>query len=180
MSAGIRLAWEVVRPGARRRDTAWTLLRTLLPPSTALSNPCPRCGGPHGPVRTGGPYLASVSYAGGIAVVGVVAADAASAFGIDAEPDGERGRLTRVLSATASVRDWIRIEAVLKADGRGLRVDPARVRIEEADAAWTALLDGTAYLGADLAGPPGILVSAAMITGPRRGAMAAATGRATP
>jgi len=160
----VRVAWAEVPDHAGRRAVAWALLRGLLPPQARLSNPCPRCGGPHGPVRVAGaPFLASVSYAGGTAVAGVVPAAVASAFGIDAEPDRDAADLAGVLGPAASVRDWTRVEAALKADGRGLRVDPARVRVAEAAGGWSAVVPGApAFSGRELPGPPGVLVGAAV------------------
>jgi 4'-phosphopantetheinyl transferase len=88
---------------------------------------CATCGGEHGrPVLGGSRALdglhASVTHAGD-AVVVAVSAD--GPIGIDAEP---RGRAT---PPGMTLAGWVRIEAVLKADGRGLRVDPARVRFAD-------------------------------------------------
>jgi 4'-phosphopantetheinyl transferase len=85
---------------------------------------CATCGGAHGrPVLGGSRALdglhASVAHAGGIVVVAV---SADGPIGIDAEP---RDRDT---PPGMTLAGWVRIEAVLKADGRGLAVDPARVR----------------------------------------------------
>ena len=107
------------------------------PASLRVVQSCPDCGGPHGrpvlyagedPLRLG----ASVSHARGLTVA-VVAAGAS--VGIDAErvDDGTaRARdLDRLLAvASDPLLDWNRREAVLKADGRGLRVDPALVSID--------------------------------------------------
>lgn len=171
----VRLAWERVAPGTPRRETAWRLLRELAP-GARLSNPCPRCGGDHGPVRLDGGELgaeveASVTYAGDFAIVGIVARSAASALGIDAEtgtdPQRDAAGLGGILGEgrPADLRTWTRVEAALKADGRGLRVDAALVEVTEHEHGWTARVpDRSAPLdGVDLEGPPGILVSAAVI-----------------
>jgi 4'-phosphopantetheinyl transferase len=78
--------------------------------------------------------LASISYAGDLVVVAVAEASHVLAVGVDAERT-ERDRTERlrgviVPGRTTSLRHWTRVEAVLKADGRGLAVEPARVRIE--------------------------------------------------
>ncbi len=158
--------------GTPRRDVAWSLLRELLPPGATIDNPCPRCGGPHGPVRIqGAPATASVTYAAGRALVAVcTGADAAgiAALGIDAEPiiDARRDAagLTGVLGAgEASVRSWTRVEAALKADGRGLRVDPATVTVDEEPGGWTARVPGGGTIsGWDAAGPADLVVSVAV------------------
>lgn len=170
MSA-VRLAWAPVPAGTPRREIAWGLLRELVP-GALLSNPCPRCGGPHGPVRVeGAEVAASVTYAGDHAIVGVVALSQATALGIDAElavdPQRDAAGLSGVLGEgrPADVRAWTRVEAALKADGRGLRVDPALVEVTEGVGNWTARVPGRAVevSGFDLAGPPGTIVSAAVV-----------------
>lgn len=169
--SGIEVRWTWAPAGAARRDVAWELLRTLLPdPAARITNACDRCGGPHGRVRaeqTG--MLAAVAYAGGYAFVCVAPETVAAAVGIDAEAltDGRRDAagLTGVVrpGETASVRDWTRIEAVLKADGRGLSVDPSHVAVTEQDSAWTAVVADSVreYVGAEVVGPPGFVVSVA-------------------
>lgn len=166
----VRLAWRVVASGEARRDVAWDLLRGMLAPGSGLSNPCARCGGPHGPVRTtDASARPAVAYAGRVAVVAV--ADAGTgAFAIDAEAETDPVRdsagLGGVLGRRQGVRlrDWVRTEAALKADGRGLRVDPGAVAIVAVGpTAWTAVVpDRPPLEGWDLDGPPGILVSAAV------------------
>ena len=87
---------------------------------------CATCGGPHGrPVLGGSRALdglhASVAHAGD-AVVVAVSAD--GPIGIDAE------QRDREAPPGFALAEWVRIEAVLKADGRGLLVDPSLVRVE--------------------------------------------------
>lgn len=169
---GVRVAWRAVADGIPRRDVAWDLLREQLPPGAVIDNPCPRCGGPHGPVRIrGAQATASVTYAGGRAVVAVCSgADVAgiAALGIDAEPLDDARRdaagLAGVLGpGEASVRSWTRVEAALKADGRGLRVDPATVGIEEHPGGWTARVPGGGTMsGWDAAGPDDLVISVAV------------------
>jgi 4'-phosphopantetheinyl transferase len=169
---GVRIAWRAVADGMPRRDVAWELLRERLPPGAAIDNPCPRCGGPHGPVRIrGARAVASVTYAGGRAIVALCAGEDAAglrAVGIDAEPVQDARRdaagLAGVLGpGEASVRTWTRVEAALKADGRGLRIDPATVRIEEHPGGWTARVpDGEPVIGWDAAGPDDLVISVAV------------------
>lgn len=137
---------------------------------------CPACGGDHGPpVVRDADVRASVSYAGHLVVA---AMGGVARLGIDVESelrdvpkDRERaedmGRLLGV-RASGAIRRWTQIEAVLKADGRGLRVDPARVRIVGSSARVAD--DPTArYRLRPIAGPPGFCISVAWSTGlPRR------------
>jgi 4'-phosphopantetheinyl transferase len=76
---------------------------------------------------------ASVAYAGDAMVVAV---SADGPIGIDAEPRG------REAPPGMTLVDWVRIEAVLKADGRGLLVDPSRVRFDADASGTTAWIDG--------------------------------------
>jgi 4'-phosphopantetheinyl transferase len=117
---------------------------------------------------------ASVTYAGGLAIVCVADAAAVAAVGIDAEAerDGRRDPLgmTGVVRTgeVSTIREWTRIEAALKADGRGLRVDPATVHVIDSHGSaacqWTATVEGSerVFLGVPVAGPPGIIVSLAV------------------
>jgi 4'-phosphopantetheinyl transferase len=155
-----------------RREVAWSLLRDLVP-GAALTNVCARCGGPHGAVRVAGAEVAaSVTYAGRFAIVGVVSSDEADALGIDAELAVDEQRdaagLTGVLGPghDVDVRAWTRVESALKADGRGLRVDPALVEVTTREAGgWIARVPDRAepVIGCDLDGPAGVLVSAAIV-----------------
>ncbi len=171
----VDVAWAEVPSGSPRREHAWRLLTRMLPAGAALSNPCPRCGGPHGPVVvSGAPFVASVTYAGGFAIAAVAATRDAAALGIDAEPEHDPRRdaagMAGVLGdGEASVRDWVRVEAALKADGRGLRVEPATVAVTADTEGWTAVVPGgDVYAGRDLPGPPGLLVSVAVLSPARR------------
>jgi 4'-phosphopantetheinyl transferase len=164
----LRLAWARVPDGGARRSVAWALIGDLVP-GAVLSNPCARCGGDHGPVRiAGAEFEASVAYAGDHAVVATVSRAEASAVGIDAElvddPQRDAAGLAGVLGdRPADVRAWTRVEAALKAAGRGLRIDPALVDVVGSAASWTARLPGRAgdLAGVDLDGPRGVVLSAA-------------------
>lgn len=168
MPLEVMIAWRTIPDGSPRRDTAWALLTDLLPAGASLTNPCPRCGGPHGPVRvTGADAAASVSYAGDLAVVAIADSSAVTALGLDAElatdPPRDAAGLEGLLGAgAASIRAWTRVEAALKADGRGLRVEPATVVVDETAEGWRAAVPGGGtFEGRDAEGPPGVLVSVA-------------------
>jgi 4'-phosphopantetheinyl transferase len=99
---------------------------------------CATCGGEHGrPVLGGSRALddlhASVAHAGGSVVVAV---GADGPLGIDAEPRD------REAPPGWTLAEWVRIEAVLKADGRGLLVDPSRVRFASDATGMTAWIEG--------------------------------------
>lgn len=158
----VRLAWAVVPDGVPRRSIAWDLLRGMLPAGADLSNRCARCGGPHGRVTTPG-FAVSVTYAGGFAVVAVASEQDVAALGVDAEDAVDRPSGALVPGVAATARDWTRIEAALKADGRGLRVAPGTVRVSVRDDGWTADVPGNgSFEGWDAAGPPGLAVSIAV------------------
>lgn len=168
-TGGWRVAWRRYDQDARRR-TAWGMLADLAGAQAPLINPCPRCGGPHGPVTlTGVPFVAAVSYAAGYAVVALADSARFQAVGVDAaaEPpaSGAPPDFTGVLPEGSGLRDWVRVEAVVKADRRGLAVDPGRVSIRGDGHRWRARIPGRMdrVRGVDLPGPPGVLVSLALI-----------------
>lgn len=174
---GVEVAWE--RAGGdriARRATAWELVRTLLAAHGAadavLSNPCPACGGPHGPLQvsapSSAPWSASVTYAAGWAIAGI-APGAAGSLGIDAEPadDSVRDAAGWAGQRPITPRTWVRIEAALKADGRGLAVDPWTVEVTAHGDEWSARVPGRRHevIGWDAPGasaPPGMLLSVAI------------------
>lgn len=174
---GLRLAWARV-PAARpdRRTVAWALLRGLLAdagsPHAVLTNPCPRCGGPHGPVRVNDErWFAAVTYAGASAIVGIHPRAGAAGFALDAEPLHDSVR-EAAGGVAGGLRRWVRVEAALKATGLGLRVDPASVHVAARDDGtdWSAAVPDAARQsvvtarGQDLScGPPGILLCAALV-----------------
>jgi 4'-phosphopantetheinyl transferase len=98
---------------------------------------CLECGGPHGRPEvsgTTGTVHVGVAHAAGRAF----AVASRSRIGVDAEPlDTSPARLDAIRALTRSggggpLARWTAIEAVLKADGRGLRVDPREVLIGRA------------------------------------------------
>lgn len=127
---------------------------------------CVRCGQRHGAVQvTGVPAVASVSYARGLVVATVAPSPPAGRVGVDVELDAVDSARTRDLerllgrSRQPVLLRWTRIEAVLKADGRGLLVEPRDVRVRGTHAS----IDGatTRYELAEVAGPLGYVISLA-------------------
>lgn len=123
---------------------------------------------------TGAPWLASVSYAGTIAVVAVHprvhrAGFVPTGLGIDAEPLEDAVR-NAAGGAPGGLLRWVRTEAALKADGRGLRIDPAHVEIAETIDGWRARVPGRdcpvtgvePAPSAERALAPGVLLSVAL------------------
>lgn len=138
---------------------------------------CVDCGLAHGAVRVEGlPVVASISHTTGLTVAAAASAISVSRLGVDAEADAlapqRADELARLLggSAAASLLRWTQVEAVLKADGAGLRLDPASVRLGR----------GRAFVGGDpggyrligVRGPDGFLISVAW----RAAAASAAVG----
>lgn len=142
--------------------TARALLHALAPGQITAT--CRRCGGPHGqPVVASA--CVSASYAGGLVAVAVcgrpVGVDlelaGATAFpGFPdvalgpAEPDGDRAR------------SWTRKEAILKATGDGLTVDPRAVGVAGGVVRWAAAPGPIAL--ADLVVPDGFAGAVAVLT----------------
>lgn len=130
------------------------------------TSPCSYCGGDHGPVAVAGvPALASLAYTADLVVAAVAPRADTERLGLDAEAglvdpdrDADLARLLGVLPDSA-LRRWTVVEAVLKANGTGLRTDPARVRVT----AHTARLDGEPrrYRWAAVEGPARAVVSVA-------------------
>lgn len=152
LSPGDRRRLEALDgPAAARflsgRDALYAALDAAWPDAPAnafIDATCPDCGLAHGrPRLTGqaGPRLA-LSHAAGLAFA--VAAD--GPVGIDAEPlDADPQQVAAAASLAPGpghpLLRWTAIEATLKADGRGLRVDPSAVRLGNR----RADLDGVRY-----------------------------------
>jgi 4'-phosphopantetheinyl transferase len=113
------------------------------PEEVSVTATCERCGGEHGrprvswPDAAGPPPSVSLASCRGLVVAALAPADVT--VGVDVErpraatsrtEEAERreavGDLVGGPRRTA-IRRWVRTEAVLKADGRGLRVEPAAV-----------------------------------------------------
>lgn len=127
---------------------------------------CRRCGQRHaGAELEGVPARASVSYAPGLVVAAVAPECRACRLGIDIERDvDDRARvedLRRRLGSSRekALRRWTRVEAVLKADGRGLLIDPGAVWLRRGSG-WVAG-SPTSYVVAEVDGPHGYLISLA-------------------
>ncbi|MDQ0726415.1 4'-phosphopantetheinyl transferase superfamily protein [Microbacterium sp. W4I20] len=139
-------------------------------PYVPLDSVCARCGEHHAAPRTPG-FVLSVSHAEDLVVV--AAAQGREPLGVDVEHDTAALRVAELapLFSAASAPDlagWTRIEAAVKADGRGIVIDPGDVRLRPEPAAvepaeWTAMLPGRAspLQVATLPGPTGYTLSAA-------------------
>lgn len=136
----------------------------------AVDTVCDHCGGNHGaPKATSAPVRLSLSYAGDLVVAAAAHCDIAGGLGVDVEATDSRSANApldelRPLFAghePPTLREWVRIEAAVKADGRGLRVDPASV--EFSSDARTAVIPGRAapLRVFDVAAPEGYLISLA-------------------
>ena len=105
------------------------LIRRVAPESDPrLGRRCPICGSSdHGPRRAvAAPVRVSVAHTAGLVVAAAVRSDAAAALGIDAEALSAAGG--RAFPAPlGSLAEWVRYEAAVKADGRGLLVPPEEV-----------------------------------------------------
>lgn len=104
-------------------------LTGLSPAEVPLTASCPDCERPHGrPILNGIPLGVSLAHTDGLVVV---AAAWHRPVGIDVERDrpGAEAAIGSLTGHTA-LEHWVRVEAVLKADGRGLRVDPRDVVLD--------------------------------------------------
>ncbi len=145
------------------------LVADLFPTATewsVASTPCRRCGKRHAGVEIDGvPARASVAYAADLVAVAVAPASRVTGLGIDLELDvadpARAEELRRLLGASSerALRRWTRVEAVLKADGRGLLVDPGAVRLRQGGAYIVG--QPASYVVAEVAGPDGYLLSLA-------------------
>ena len=130
--------YETTTPAKRSSFLAGRLLLRRLvaeltgiaPADVELTATCPDCGGSHGrPVAPGTGLHLSLTHGADA----VVAAASDRAVGIDLESAiAPAAVLADIESLTghAALLSWTRTEAILKADGRGLRVDPAHVVID--------------------------------------------------
>lgn len=114
------------------------LLAQLSPADVRLVAACATCGADdHGRLRTvSGTAAVSVSYGAGHVVAAAVAASAGRRVGIDVEADRAPGRMAELATLFAprpapTLAEWTAIEAVLKADGRGLVVPPDAVVLHD-------------------------------------------------
>jgi 4'-phosphopantetheinyl transferase len=147
--------------GPRRdlRASAHALLRLVLseltgaePAAHRFSLHCAACGGAHGkPVLEHPSLHVSLTATGPVVAVAI---SGAGPVGVDAEQldrvafagfaDVALGPGERARDAAARARAWTRKEAVLKAAGVGLTVDPREVDVSRAPVSWpvpTTVLD---------------------------------------
>ncbi len=155
-------------------------LASISPDFVAITAVCADCGGPHGRPVVVSPASATrvqVSLARSAGTV-FAAATWDRPIGIDAErvsPDGTRSDLDEAIAVVTGARlsnvenadlllHWTRIEAVLKADGRGLRVDPRTVDLHAEGEETVATIDGGAgrFRVITVTGDPAFRVSLAI------------------
>jgi 4'-phosphopantetheinyl transferase len=167
------LSAEQARVSGRALLTALVSERAGIPAdAVVISATCADCGGAHGrPVVEHPPDLyASVAHC----AEGTVAAIAAVRVGVDVElTAGNPERLHAIDQVAGAGADpllrWTRAEAVLKADGRGLRVDPQAIHF----GSERASLGETGYRLMSFTSQPGWVVSVAIADGPAAGREAA-------
>lgn len=136
-----------------------------------LDSRCDRCGAPHGRPTTAGVSM-SVSHSDGLVVVALRRGP--GTVGVDVEPVASSARVAEAAALFADglapdLAGWTRIEAALKADGRGFAVDPDAVVLHppspDSDSpVWSAVLPerASAIDVVTLAGPPGHVLSIAI------------------
>ncbi|WP_052226871.1 4'-phosphopantetheinyl transferase family protein [Microbacterium mangrovi] len=152
------------------------MLRALGIPG-AISTHCDVCGSDsHGRPVTASALL-SVAYAPGRVVAAVAPASAGRAIGVDIEAERDPGPMGELAALFAphdppDVRGWTMIEAVVKADGRGLRLPPHLVvaadepgGILPASRRYRVPGRGTRIEAVGVPAPPGYVVSVAIDPG---------------
>lgn len=138
---------ELTRAGSDNFVAGRMILRTLAgellgidPTVVPLAATCPDCGGPHGQPRVPGLTVSLSRCATAIVAVAALT----GTVGVDVEPlDGtaERSAAITAVVGSGGIRRWTSVEAMLKADGRGLRIDPRTVSVTES----SATLDDVRY-----------------------------------
>ena len=124
---------------------------------------CPDCGGPHGrPELPGTGLHLSLTRRDDV----IVAAAWDAPIGVDIERDPPTPAALDAISrltGDAALTRWTRVEAVLKADGRGLRVDPGAVELTHVGAQIEGTVVGSTarYRVDEVELAPGITVSIA-------------------
>jgi 4'-phosphopantetheinyl transferase len=193
VSGGVLVGWAAGADA--RSAVLARLLQDAGAPDDDVRHECPHCGSTeHGPLRTSsGTTVVSLSHAGGLTVGAIARADAAASVGVDVEAERDADALTAGAIAAASagidveadrgsgrlaelaalfaprpaptLREWTMIEAAVKADGRGLRIAPADVRID----GGLAHVPGRGPIAvAAVESPAGFLISVAIDPGSSR------------
>lgn len=144
---GVLVGW-VNAGGGRRGDAARAaaddllaaLARELGLAVSPISRECPVCGSSaHGRPALGPDAVGSVSYTGGMVVAAVAPTTFARTLGVDVE-NGDAAVTSDELAVLFSpepaptLADWARIEAAVKADGRGFQLAPTEVTLGVGDA----------------------------------------------
>ncbi|MDN3497071.1 hypothetical protein QL996_14100 [Planococcus sp. APC 4015] len=162
----VLIAWAdagTADPSGRRgvADALLAKLVAALGESGTIGRLCPTCGSTmHGRPVVDAPVALSLGYAGALVAAAAARTAEAASVGIDIEPDDREVGDLRALFAPRDAPDlagWTRIEAVLKADGRGIRLDPSRVVIEGAQATHPGPFEV-----ATIDGPAGHIISVAV------------------
>jgi 4'-phosphopantetheinyl transferase len=142
-----RQALAVISPAERERYEAAPhesflagrlVLRRLVaeltgiePATVDLVAVCPDCRGPHGkPTLVGSTLHLSLAH-GRDAVVAAASWGAAVGVDLESVPSAAALEAIGTLAGEKTLLRWTRVEAILKADGRGLRVDPRDVVVGE-------------------------------------------------
>lgn len=139
----------------------------------AVDSTCATCGEDHGrPRSVGAPLVLSVAYAGTLVVAAAALRGEVEAVGVDVERAGGVAPDLAALfpRGAPDLAGWTRLEAVLKADGRGIRVDPSTVEVRTG-AGGPLLRGGSASVPgrsgrievATIAGPADHVMSVAVI-----------------
>lgn len=168
-----RARYEAAGGAAEAFLSGRVLLRSLVteltgmpPAAIRISARCPDCRGPHGaPVVEDCALFVNISHCPG-AIVAVASWHGAVGVDVEQTPAAESAiEAIEALTGTADLRQWTRLEAVLKADGRGLRIDPAAVTINQTGATVEATIAGSdrRYLLTEPLIDDGLLVSVAIL-----------------
>lgn len=194
----LHYAWTDASPAARF-TTGRRLMAGLVSALTGAAEVeiirfCARCGrDDHGAPRVRSHRaVVSVSYADGMVAAAAARAADAEAIGIDIEADGSEARVAQLAPLFApapppDLRGWTLIEAALKADGRGLNVEPSSVG--RSPASDSLLGDGERLrlpgrhgpvVAASVAGPAGYVLSVAALLPEAPGSSGAQAAAARP
>lgn len=104
------------------------IVRELVGADLPVGRRCPNCGSTvHGrPVVPGDRLALSVSYGSGAVAVAAAPSAAIAALGVDIEA----GAADVEAIPGLTLRDWARVEAAMKADGRASLLDPSAALLD--------------------------------------------------